>query len=58
MKCRNEKAKRRPLTAIMPTINSHRTNIEIYEAIKCYVKTNASVTFQFKGKQIDIIKLG
>lgn len=53
----NEKAKRRPLTAIMPTIKFHRTNIQIYEAIKCYVLTNERVTFQFKGKQIYTIKL-
>lgn len=45
MKCQNVYAKRRPKTAILPSINSHPNNIEIYEAV------NESVTFQSEGKQ-------
>lgn len=37
IKCRNGLAKRRLMTANLPNINCHRTDIEMFEAIACYV---------------------
>lgn len=38
--------------AILPNINSHRTDIKIYEAVTCYVWSNEKVAFQSEGKQL------
>lgn len=39
--------------AILPNINSHQTDIEIYPAVMCHVKSNENVILLSEGKNID-----